>query len=186
MVRSDLYRHTAGFSVPSLLKYLLLHPGFQYAFWMRTCAYMASHAGLRLLPSYLFARWILRHYSHKYGIYLPYNTSVGPGLYIAHFGGIYVYHKSRIGSNFTIDQEIVLGKSMRGPHKGAPVIGDNVYVGPGAKIIGNVRIGNHAAIGANSVVTKDVPDHAVAAGVPARVISEAGSTGYVIKTWPPV
>jgi len=67
----------------------------------------------------------------------------------------------------------------RGSKKGTPIIGDNVYIGPGAKIIGNVNIGNDVAIGANAVVTKDLPPFAVAVGVPARVISLKGSEGYV-------
>jgi serine O-acetyltransferase len=63
-----------------------------------------------------------------------------------------------------------------------PVIGDNVYIGPGAKIIGRVNMGSGVAIGANAVVTKDVPDNAVVVGVPAKVISYNGSKGYINKT----
>jgi len=63
-----------------------------------------------------------------------------------------------------------------------PEIGDNVYIGPGAKIIGNIKIGNNAAIGANCVVTKDVPENGVVVGVPGRVISFEGSAGYINKT----
>lgn len=66
--------------------------------------------------------------------------------------------------------------------KGAATIGNNVYIGPGAKIIGSVKIGDDVAIGANCVVTKDVPDHAVVVGVPGRIISYRGAAGYVIHT----
>ena len=58
----------------------------------------------------------------------------------------------------------------------------NIYIGPGAKIVGAVRIGNNVAIGANCVVTKDVPDNSVVVGIPGKVISQKGSTGYVIRT----
>ncbi|MFC2064935.1 serine O-acetyltransferase [Chloroflexota bacterium] len=75
-----------------------------------------------------------------------------------------------------------MGKANRGEREGYPVIGDNVYIGPGAKIIGKVHVGNNVAIGANCVVTKDVPDNAVVAGVPGRVISMKGSEGYVENT----
>ena len=70
----------------------------------------------------------------------------------------------------------------RGVRKGYPVIGDNVYIGPGAKVIGNVYVGNNVAIGANCVVTKNVPDNSVVVGIPGNVISSKGSTGYVNRT----
>jgi serine O-acetyltransferase len=59
------------------------------------------------------------------------------------------------------------------------VLGDSVYIGPGAKIVGAVRIGDRVAIGANCVVTKDVPDDSVVVGVPGTVISQEGSAGYI-------
>lgn len=68
----------------------------------------------------------------------------------------------------------------RGRRKGTPIIGHHVYIGPGAKLIGAVRVGNHAAIGC--VVTDDVPDYAVVVGVPGKVVSFEGSIGYVNRT----
>lgn len=84
-----------------------------------------------------------------------------------------------IGENCNISQGVTIGVVNRGPKAGAPSIGDRVYIGPGAKIIGNIKIGNDVAIGANAVVTKDIPDNAVAVGVPAKVISYEGSAGYI-------
>ena len=69
-----------------------------------------------------------------------------------------------------------------GARAGAPVIGNNVFIGAGAKIIGRIQVGDGAAIGANAVVTRDVPAGAAVGGVPARVISNEGSTGYVNRT----
>jgi serine O-acetyltransferase len=77
---------------------------------------------------------------------------------------------------------VTLGKVNRGEKKGYPVIGDNVYIGPGAKIVGKIKIGNHVAIGANCVVTRDIPDHGVVVGIPGEVISFEGSSGYINKT----
>jgi serine O-acetyltransferase len=87
-----------------------------------------------------------------------------------------------IGDNCNISQGVTIGEANRGPRKGTPVIGNNVYIGPGAKIIGAVHIGNNVAVGANCVVTRDVPDGAVVVGVPGRVISYEGSKGYIIRT----
>lgn len=90
--------------------------------------------------------------------------------------------KSRIGKNCNISQGVTLGVVNRGENKGYPTIGDDVYIGPGAKIVGSVNIGNNVAIGANCVVTKDVPDNSVVVGIPGKVISQNGSQGYVNRT----
>ena len=71
---------------------------------------------------------------------------------------------------------------IRGERAGIPTVGDNVYIGPGAKMFGKIVIGNNVAIGANAVVTRDVPENAVVVGIPARVISFEGSKGYINQT----
>ncbi|PKG22111.1 serine acetyltransferase [Niallia nealsonii] len=92
--------------------------------------------------------------------------SFGPGLKIPHYGSVTVNKKARIGKNCEIHSGVNIGA-----HKGvAPKIGNNVYIGPGAKIFGNVKIGNNVSIGANSVVTKDLPDNVTVVGVPAKII----------------
>jgi serine O-acetyltransferase len=178
LVRSDLYRHNGNSRLASFLLSLLFNPGFKYAFWMRTAAYCCDHPLLRyaVLPLAKFMLWRCRY---KYGIEIPYRTRIGSGFYIGHFGGIVVNHEAVIGRNCNISQGVTIGQMNRGSRKGCPVIGDNVYIGPGAKIIGKVRIGNHVAIGANCVVSRDVPDKAVVVGVPGRVISDKGSRDYV-------
>ena len=90
--------------------------------------------------------------------------------------------KSVIGKNCNISQGVTLGKANRGKYIGYPSIGDNVYIGPGAKIVGAVRIGCNVAIGANCVVTKDILDNSVVVGIPGKVISDKGATSYINKT----
>ncbi len=63
-----------------------------------------------------------------------------------------------------------------------PTIGDNVYIAPGVKVFGKIKIGDNVAIGANCVVTKDIPDNAVVVGIPGRIISNEGSGGYIVYT----
>ena len=121
----------------------------------------------------------LRHYSYKFGIQIPYATKIGKGFYIGHFSGIVVSPETIIGKNVNISQGVTIGKTDSGIHKGAAIIHDEVYIGPGAKLIGRIEIGKNAAIGANAVVTKDVPENAVVAGVPAKVISMNGATNYI-------
>lgn len=96
-----------------------------------------------------------------WGIELPRAVRIGPGLYIGHFGGITVSRDSAIGSNCTISQNITLGATGEGENYGAPVIGDNTYIAPGARLFGKITIGNNVKIGANAVIYKDVPDNAI-------------------------
>jgi serine O-acetyltransferase len=116
------------------------------------------------------------------GISIPYQTAIGSGFCIVHLGGIVINSGSIIGKNCNISHDVTLGQSNRGKNKGHPILGDNVYIGPGAKIVGAVKIGNNVAIGANCVVTKDIPDNSVVVGVPGRVVSQEGSEGYVNRT----
>ena len=181
LVLSDLYRISDDLGTGAFLRHLVRGSAFKYTFWMRTSRFTRSHALCRHTV-YHAARAMLTHYTYKFGISIPFETSIGSGFYIGHFGGIVVNEKSIIGKNCNISHGVTLGESNRGERKGCPVLGDNVYIGPGAKIIGNVRIGNHVAIGANCVVTRDVPDHSVVVGIPGRVISQEGSVGYVNRT----
>jgi serine O-acetyltransferase len=167
-----------------LLRHLLLggsFGAFQYVFWMRTCRFARGHPLLRFVL-YPESRAVLRHYTYKYGIDIPYTTSIGSGFYIGHFGAIVVNERAVIGDNCNLSQQVTIGQLNRGPRKGYPVIGNDVYIGPGAKVAGAVRIGNDVAIGANSVVIDDVPDHAVVVGVPGSIVSSAGTAGYVENT----
>lgn len=181
LVASDLYRLEGRRGLAALFRSLRNDPGFAYTFWMRTCHHTRHHRWLRFV-AYPFARLAFTRCRFRYGISIPFDTVIGPGFYIGHFGGIVVNAACRIGRNCNISHGVTLGQTNRGPRQGVPVIGNNVYIGPGAKIIGGVRVGDHAAIGANAVVTRDVPDRAVVAGAPARVISYEGSDGYVDHT----
>jgi len=113
------------------------------------------------------------------GILIQPDIDIGPGFYIGHFGGIIIGGNTRIGKFCNISQGNTFGYAGRGEKRGLPQLGDFVYVAPGAKIIGKVKIGNYVAIGANAVVTKDVPENAVVGGVPARIISYSSSKDFV-------
>jgi serine O-acetyltransferase len=102
------------------------------------------------------------------GIDIPCETQVGRRLVIEHFGGIVVSGDSVIGDDVTLRHGVTLGLRRTGV-PGAPVIGNGVDIGAGAKILGPVHIGAGAVIGANAVVLCDVPAGALAVGIPARV-----------------
>lgn len=102
------------------------------------------------------------------GIELPCEVELGRHFVIDHFGGIVVSGYARFGDNCRIRNGVVIGlKSVDDPC--APVIGNDVDIGAGAKVLGAIRIGNRVCIGANAVVLTDVPDDSVAVGVPAVV-----------------
>lgn len=177
---SDLYRITENKKMSSLIRHVLIGEAYRYIFWMRTCAYTKQHPVLKIF--YPLTKIILVHFRYKFGIYIPEDTQIGSGFYIGHFGFIIVNSSSKIGKNCSISHGVTLGQANRSRNKGWPVIGDNVYIGPGAKIVGAVKIGNNVAIGANCVVTKDIPDNSVVVGIPGRVISQKGSQDYVNNT----
>ena len=103
------------------------------------------------------------------GIDLPCETKVGRRLRIDHFGGIIISGDTIIGDDVILRHGVTLGLRHEGI-RGAPILGNGVEVGAGAKILGAVHIGNGAIIGANAVVLKDVPAGAVAVGIPARIV----------------
>jgi serine O-acetyltransferase len=178
LVLSDLHRISDDLGAGALIRHVVRGSAFKHTFWMRTCRYTRGHPLWRH-TFYHIARAMLTHYTYKFGISIPFETEIGSGFYIGHFGGIVVNENSVIGKNCNISHGVTLGEANRGERKGSPTLGDQVYIGPGAKIVGAVRIGNDVAIGANCVVTKDIPDHSVVVGIPGRVISQEGSAGYV-------
>jgi serine O-acetyltransferase len=182
LVSYDLYRYSGKVSLKTFFLVFYNNPGLKYSFWMRTCKYLSTGTKIQKYILFKIAFFFLKKYQYKFGISIPYQTEIGPGFYIGHFGCIVVHKDVKIGMNCNISQGVTLGVTNRGSKKGCPIIGDNVYIAPGAKVIGNIKIGNKVAIGANCVVTKDIPDHSVVVGVPGRIISFDGSTGYINHT----
>ena len=113
------------------------------------------------------------------GISIPFAADIGPGLYIGHFGALIVHSTVKIGAFCNLSQCVTIGEGGRAENRGAPVLGDFVWVGPGAKIFGNIHIGNEVAIGANAVVNRSLPDVAVAAGIPCNVVNYRGSRDFI-------
>lgn len=111
--------------------------------------------------------YIHKQLSYKLG-FTVYKNNFGPGVCFCHYGTLVVNKDARIGRNCRIHVGVNIG-SVKG---GAPQIGDNVYIGPGAKLFGPITIGNNVSIGANAVVNKSFPDNCVVAGIPAKIIKK--------------
>lgn len=112
------------------------------------------------------------------GICIPNKTAVGGGVYFPRFGAIILSHGS-IGENCTIEQNVTLGIAGRGEERGHPTIGNRVFIGAGAMIVGKITIGDDAYIFPGSVVTRPVPPRAVVMGYPAKIVSYDGSFDWI-------
>ena len=123
---------------------------------------------------------VKRLYATIHGVYISDNVEIGAGFCISHCFSI-IIAGAKIGKNCVVMQQVTIGSSRGGKRAGYPILGDNVVVCCGAKIIGNVRIGNNVIIGANAVVATDIPDYAVVGGVPAKVIGKNGKVH--VKQW---
>jgi serine O-acetyltransferase len=112
----------------------------------------------------------------KWGIEISRSAEIGPGFYIGHYGGITISGFARIGRNVNVSQLVTVGVSGQGEKKGAPTIGDNVYIAPGAKVFGKIVVGSNVKIGANAVVYQDIPDNAIVVLEPGyKIISYKGN-----------
>lgn len=104
-----------------------------------------------------------------YNSSIPFQCELGKGTRFAYSGiGVVLHKRTVVGKNSMIGANVTIGG--RSGHHEVPVIGDNVYMSTGAKILGPITVGNNVTIGANAVVINDVPDNAVVAGVPAKII----------------
>lgn len=183
LLAADLYRYAGRTGLKPFVRHFVFTPGYKYTVWMRLAGYLKTRPALGY-GLYPFVKWILLRCRYKYGIAIPEYTVIGPGLFINRFGGIYINGDAVIGANANLTHGTMLGQLNRGPRAGSPVLGDRVFLGSGAKIIGRIRIGHDSAVGANAVVTKDVPDRGVVGGVPAKLLSQEGSDGYINRQVP--
>ncbi len=145
---------------------------------LRKCEYYNNVKGF--FHRFLLLFWKYRKFrlSQITGIHIPLNV-FGKGLAIVHSGPIIVNGSARVGDYCRIHVGVNIGTAA-GPEVLVPEIGNNVYIGPGAKIFGNIKIADYVAIGANAVVNKDIPTPSVSVGgIPARVISNKGSRGMM-------
>jgi serine O-acetyltransferase len=186
LIASDLWRHAGRRGSGAFWNHFLLTPGFRYTVLLRLYSWARTRrwcsAGVRqLIVVFLY------HYSIRFGIDVSRDARIGSGFYIGHFGGIFVPGGAVIGNNCNLSHDVTFAEVNRGDRAGSAILGNNVYIAPGAKIIGRVQIGDEAAIGANAVVVNDVAPHTTVGGIPARPISHHGSEGYVNRTdYPPV
>jgi len=157
-IKTDLRRYHLGF-----FRAYFTCPGFNYTVNHRICYYLAQKWWLKPL---WFLQWLkMKHKTCYYGIQTSWLMDLPEDFTIAHFGGI-TFFPEKCGDHVYLRQGVTVGNGGGGN----PTIGEHVEFGANSIAIGPIKIGNNVMIGAGAVVTKDVPDNAVVAGVPAKII----------------
>ena len=148
----------------SVLEIVLCYPGFQ-AILLHRFAHKLYQCGLPLVPRVIsqFSRFIT-------GIEIHPGATIGRRFFIDHGSGVVIGETTEIGDDVLIYQGVTLGGTGNEKGKRHPTIGNNVVVGTGAKILGNIRIGDNVKVGAGSVVVHPVPDNSTVVGIPGRVV----------------
>lgn len=169
-IQSDLFRYRCNTSFKSFISEYSKNAAFRY---------MVAH---RLINSKGIERVvgkILLKLNRNQNIKIPKDVKIGYGLYIGHNGPIVINRTTVIGNNCNLAQFTTIGSN----DGCAAEIGDNVYIGPNVCLVEHVKIGNNVTIGAGSVVTKDIPDNATAAGNYAKVLNYNNPGRYVNNRW---
>lgn len=136
---------------------------------------MKVQSKLLRAPLSILYRSLFRHVRNVYGIELPYTVELGRRVIIEHQGAIVVHGYSKIGDDCIIRQGVTIGNRYLDRPLEAPKLGKRVNIGAGAKILGDVTIGDDVCIGANAVVLSDVPAGATVVGIPAKIIPNKNS-----------
>lgn len=133
---------------------------YEIAHWF----YIKSH--------FVIARYISEKAKRKTGIEIHPGATIGKNFFIDHGTGVVIGETAIIGDNVTIFHNVTLGGTGNEIGKRHPTIGNNVLIGTGASILGNIKIGNNSKIGAGAIVLKDIPDNVTAIGIPAKSIKK--------------
>ena len=169
----DYYRMTGKvWSKKSVLR-LLMKYDIKYLYFLRR--YQKKHNGLLNI----FIKLEKEYWRRKYGLEI-HTRDIGDGLYLGHAHNISVNENVTIGKNCNLNKGCTLGAENRGKRRGAPSLGDCVWVGTNAVIVGKVTIGDDVLIAPNAFVNCDVPSHSIVVGNPCRIVaSEVATRNYI-------
>ena len=176
-IKEDLYRYSGKTGSKDYMHHLRNSPGFRFTFFLRLSTYYK-----KFHPIGIIANLYLKRLTYKYGYQIPKSVKIGKGFLIMHFGHLVVNSKSIIGNNCSLYHGVTIGATFRGAKVGVPVLGNEVWVGAGAVIVGGIKIGDNVLIAPNSYVNFNVPSNSVVVGNPAKIISKENATeGYIVN-----
>ena len=168
------YRYSDKEGLFFKLKCFLTVPGFRFAILKNWLLNSKKYSPLFFLLSIWF-----KNIKVKYGYQIPYTTKIGYGLFLPHFGNIVINKQVVIGNNCNIAQGVTIGQINVGVKKGCPEIGNKVWIGANAVVVGKIKIGNDVMIAPLTYVNFDVPDGCLVIGNPAKVIEGYSTLGYI-------
>ena len=170
IIKKDLYR-VYGEKGEGFLHRIFRSPEVKFLVCFRKA--QNSKNPLRLLA--------LRRRSIKTGIQIPARTNIGEGFYIGHFGRLIINPEAVIGKNVNVATGVTIGRENRGKREGSPTVGDCVWIGTNAVVVGKITIGDDVLIAPGAFVNFDVPPHSIVVGNPAKIISRDTATEKFIE-----
>lgn len=182
LIQSDSQRYGGKNSWFGRLRTKFVYPSFRY-----TCEHRKVHRyieeGKRGI-GYYYHRYKLLRYSIKFGYQINAETKVGPGLYLGHRGTVIVNGNAVLGANVNLATGVTIGQENRGKRKGCPTIGNSVWIGSNAVIVGKITIGDNVLIAPGTYVNFDVPSNSIVVGSPVKIIpNEAATEGYIQRPY---
>ncbi|SJZ58956.1 serine O-acetyltransferase [Cetobacterium ceti] len=155
-------------------KKILENPEIQYIYIYRKY----NSCKNRIIKKILY--YFYRIYSFLFGFQISLECKIGKGLNINHWGSIVINPGVELGENINLHPGITIGQENRGKRKGAPIIGNSVWIGANVVIVGKINIGNNVLISPNTFINFDVPDNSIVIGNPGKIIkSENATEGYI-------
>jgi serine O-acetyltransferase len=180
-IRSDFARF--GFTKLTLsliFRLFISQPTFRYLTFYRICSFYSKKHILGI-----FSRLWLLKMKTKFGLQLFLKATIGKGFCLNHYGNILIGQGVTIGENCNVGQGVSIGNVSRGKLKGSPTIGNRVWIGPNAVVVGNITIGNDVLIAPLTYVNQNIPAKAVVSGNPFKIHNYNGSEVYVKNLYEP-
>jgi serine O-acetyltransferase len=174
IIKTDLYRHGG---LKGLIGFIRgwFQPGFRYTFFFRLVSKEKNH------PLRFLFKLLKRRYRIKYGYEISSNADIGEGFLLSDHCGHTVIGPARIGKYCNIGHNVTIGSTFKRGEPGIPDIGDKVWIGTGAVVVGKIKIGSNVLIAPNSYVNVDVPSNSLVLGNPAVVIKKENPTEHYIN-----
>jgi len=176
IIQKDFYRESGKWLSSSEIWAKCINPNLHYVYLLRKCQQFSKKSILGI-----FWRFVLRHHQIKYGFQIYPETKIGEGFYLGHWGAVIINPKAKIGKNCNIAQGVTIAQANRGKNEGVPEIGNEVWIGPNAVVVGKIKIGNNVLIAPNAYVNFDVPDNSVVVGNPATITPNENATADYIN-----
>jgi serine O-acetyltransferase len=177
-LRADLFRYEGNLDYNAFKK-SYRNTGFHFTLFFRLSWSLGKYTAVGM-----YARWMYKKLSFKYGYQIPRKTNIAGGMRISHYGPLLINSKTVIGANSYFSHNITIGETKRGERQGSPTLGEKVWLGPGVVIVGKITIGDNVLIAPNTYVNMDVPNNSIVIGNPAKIIPKHDATeGYITNCY---